>query len=65
MSALSLNSIVYDVSMGEVSIGYGTDLILDLYCDPAFDARIREILTDVSMDDLAVADAVARIQELI
>jgi hypothetical protein len=65
MSALSIHSIVYDVHIGEVSISYGTDLILDLYCDPAFDARIREILTDVNFDNLSVADAVAYIVEMI
>jgi hypothetical protein len=65
MSPLSIKSIVEDVHAGEMSTNYGVDLMIDLYFHLAFESRIREILHDVLIQDLAVADAVEYLEELL
>lgn len=64
MSPLAIKSIVEDVHAGEMSVGYGTDMICDLYVDTAFYSRVREILFDVNGGDMSISDAVDLIEEL-
>ena len=65
MSQLSIKSIVEDVRAGEMSISYGVDLLLDLYFHLGYENRIHEILHDVLIQDLTVADAVDYLEELL
>jgi hypothetical protein len=53
------------VHAGEMSISYGVDLLLDLYFHLGYENRIHEILHDVLIQDLTVADAVDYLEELL
>lgn len=64
MSPLAIKSIVEDVHAGEMSVGYGTDMICDLYVDTAFYSRVYEIMFDVDCGNMLMIDAVDLIEEL-